>query len=129
MSRVRFLPVFLLLLAPAPAGRRDCGLVPGERYWFLRGGGLVGNDVYVEDASDCDIPVGVILSVQWNEAPPKSRIVVHPSCDPPAGEEAALSRMEKQAREFLHQSGFTDSNIAVERGECANPKHVDVVIE
>lgn len=128
MRPFRILP-FLLLLAPAPAGKRDCGLVAGQRYWVVRGGGLIGEDVVVEDSTDCIIPEGVILSIQWNEAPPKSRIVIHPACTPVKDDEVVLGRMTEQAREFLRQNGFDDANIAVERAECATPKRVDVVVE
>ena len=128
MRPLRVIP-FLLLLAPAPAGQRDCGLVAGQRYWIVRGGGLIGDDVVVEDSTDCYIPEGIILSVQWNESPPKSRILVHPACTPAADDEAMLTKMTEQARGFLRQNGFSDENITVERRECATPKRVDVVVE
>ena len=128
MRPFRLLP-FLLLLAPTPTEKQDCGLVAGQRYWVVAGGGLVGDDLVVADATDCIIPEGVILSVHWNETPPRSRILVHPACSPTKDDEAILRRMTEQARAFLRQNGFDDANISVERTECATPKRVDVVVE
>jgi len=131
----RFLPLlplpFLLLLAPAPVEQQmhDCGLIPGHRYWVAKGGRLVGEDVVVEDATYCIIPEGVILSVYWDERPPRARLVVHASCSPAEDEEARLTRMVEQARTFVRSNGFSDADITVERSECASPRRLDVVVE
>ena len=128
----RYLPLlFLLLLAPSPVEREmeDCGLVPGQRYWIAKGGRLIGEDVVVEDATYCIIPEGVILSVYWDERPPRARLIAHASCTAAEDEEAKLSRMIEQARTFVRSNGFKDEEISVERAECATPRRLDVVVE
>jgi hypothetical protein len=121
----------LLLLAPSPAGEEqlDCGLVPGERYWVTRGGKLVGDDIVVEDATNCIIPEGAILSVFWDERPPTARLVVHAACTPTADEEAKVARMVQQARKFVRDNGFSDDSVVVEQAACASPRRLDVVVE
>ena len=104
-------PIPLALALSGPAWGEDCGIAPGERWWLTRGGLLIcDTDGRVVDASACDIPAGVTLSLRVEEVAPPTLLTITPPCD---GTDAFVAREGAKARAYLKARGVREVEIVV----------------
>lgn len=104
-------PIPLALVLSTPAwGREDCGMLPGERWWIAGGGLLVADDGRVLDASACDIPAGVTLSLRVEEVAPPTVLTVVPPCNET---DAFIAREGAKARAYLEARGVREVEVVV----------------
>lgn len=93
-------------------GMEDCGIVPGDRWWFAAGGLLIcDTDGRVVDAATCEIPIGVTLSLRVEEVAPPTVLTIVPPCGP--REDGFVAREGAQALDYLKAKGVRDVEIVV----------------
>jgi hypothetical protein len=106
-----------LLLASGLASE-DCGIVPGDRWWIVRGA-LVSDDGtrILRDWRRCDIPVGVTLSLRVEERPgPTVVLRVVPPCD---GGAVWQQQQTARALAYLAERGVARESVEIRVEACA----------
>lgn len=94
----------------APAWGEDCGIAPGDRWWFAAGGLLIcDTDGRVVDAKACDIPAGVTLSVRVTDVSPPTVLTIVPPC----GDDTFVAREGAKARGYLEARGVREVEVVV----------------
>lgn len=125
---------FLLLglaLLPASAGeRRECGIVPGERYWILSDGLLFPDGTILPDWHGCQLAAGVTLALAYDEDPPIPNYVIetHAACKPAPSEAEQIAALVAKVREALKEKTPYADEVPVVEKPCTERRRVDARI-
>ena len=118
-------PLAFALSAPA-WGLEDCGLVPGDRWWIVRGGLLVSDDgERAVLSAACEIPAGVTLSLRVENVPPPTVLTIVPPCG--EGEDSFVAREGAKARGYLEARGVREIEVVVT--SCASIPSITATVK
>lgn len=116
-------PLAFALSTPA-WGMEDCGLLPGDRWWVVKGGLLIcDTDGRIVDGKACEIPAGVTLSLRVEDVPPPTVLTIVPPC----GDEGFVTREGAKARRYLEARGVREVEVVV--APCAATPSITATVK